>query len=251
MHQAPVGRLTPAVPRRYRAGTAARRPTPLRQPKGPAGRYMYGGLFFCRPGVTPLAVLFRGFTLASERSPSAQGHTPMKYSLARILSATVVGAVLTGCATVPGDPYYAPAHYPVYEQPGVVYQAPPVYRTPPVIYPYAAPPPAIYFEGRERDHNRWSPPGRERNDWRERDRDRAERDRMARERDRRDQQAREGDRRGREQARREQADQERDRRAAEAQRQRDERRRNPDAGNTMPGPHDWRARQQSNSFDKP
>lgn len=163
----------------------------------------------------------------------------MKYSLARILSATVVGAVLTGCATVPGDPYYAPAHYPVYEQPGVVYQAPPVYRTPPVIYPYAAPPPAIYFEGRERDHNRWSPPGRERNDWRER------------ERDRRDQQAREGDRRGREQARREQADQERDRRAAEAQRQRDERRRNPDAGNTMPGPHDWRARQQSNSFDKP
>ena len=82
----------------------------------------------------------------------------MKYSLARILSATVVGAVLTGCATVPGDPYYAPAHYPVYEQPGVVYQAPPVYRTPPVIYPYAAPPPAIYFEGRERDHNRWSPP---------------------------------------------------------------------------------------------
>ena len=131
----------------------------------------------------------------------------MTYTITRILSATVLGALVTGCATVPGDPYYDSPRYPVYEQPGYiysapppVYQAPPVYRAPGVIYSAPPPPPAIYYGGRDRDDNRWDN-DRNRNDWRERerDRDRAERDRAARERERRDQQARELYRRAREQ----------------------------------------------------
>ena len=130
----------------------------------------------------------------------------MTYTITRILSATVLGALVTGCATVPGDPYYDAPRYPVYEQPGYiysapqpVYQAPPVYRAPGVIY--SAPPPAVYYGGRDRDDNRWDN-DRNRGDWRERERerDRAERDRAARERERRDQQAREADRRARESA---------------------------------------------------
>ena len=167
------------------------------------------------------------------------------------------GALVTGCATVPGDPYYDAPRYPVYEQPGYiysapqpVYQAPPVYRAPGVIY--SAPPPAVYYGGRDRDDNRWDN-DRNRGDWRERERerDRAERDRAARERERRDQQAREADRRAREQdqARREQA--ERDRRAAEDRRNRENRpgRLAPDS--YTPSPYDWRSRQQSNSQEKP
>ena len=181
----------------------------------------------------------------------------MTYTITRILSATVPGALVTGCATVPGDPYYDAPRYPVYEQPGYiysapqpVYQAPPVYRAPGVIY--SAPPPAVYYGGRDRDDNRWDN-DRNRGDWRERERerDRAERDRAARERERRDQQAREADRRAREQdqARREQA--ERDRRAAEDRRNRENRpgRLAPDS--YTPSPYDWRSRQQSNSQEKP
>ena len=181
----------------------------------------------------------------------------MKHNLARIVSVTALGAVLAGCAVVPGDPYYESSSYPVYRQPDVIYGAPqvysspPVYRVPPVIYPYAAPPAAIYDGGRDRDRNDW----RER----ERDRDRADRDRHAheRERERRDQQARDANQqraRERDQARREhaaQADREQGRRAAEARRPRNDRDRRQDDGGTMPGPNDWRARQQSNSFDKP
>lgn len=186
----------------------------------------------------------------------------MKYILARIISVTALGAVLTGCAVVPGDPYYEPARYPVYGQPDVIYSAPqiysapPVYRVPPVIYPYSAPPTTIYYGGRDRDD--WRGRDQNRGDWRERDRDRAERERNAHERDRRDQQARDANQqRARErgdQARRDQAaqaDKERDRRAAEARRPRNDRDRRQDESNTMPGPNDWRARQQSNSFDKP
>ena len=84
----------------------------------------------------------------------------MTYTLARILSASALGVLVTGCATVPGDPYYEPPRYQVYEQPGYiynapppVYQAPPVYRAPGVIY--SAPPPAVYYGGRDRDDNRW------------------------------------------------------------------------------------------------
>lgn len=115
----------------------------------------------------------------------------MTYTITRILSATVLGALVTGCATVPGDPYYDSPRYPVYEQPGYiysapppVYQAPPVYRAPGVIYSAPPPPPAVYYGGRDRDDNRWDN-DRNRNDWRERerDRDRAERDRAARERE--------------------------------------------------------------------
>ena len=124
----------------------------------------------------------------------------MTYTITRILSATVLGALVTGCATVPGDPYYDAPRYPVYEQPGYiysapqpVYQAPPVYRTPGVIY--SAPPPAVYYGGRDRDDNRWDN-DRNRGDWRERERerDRAERDRAARERERREREARDRDR---------------------------------------------------------
>lgn len=180
----------------------------------------------------------------------------MTYTLVRILSASALGILVTGCATVPGDPYYEPPRYQVYEQPGYiynapppVYQAPPVYRAPGVIYS-APPPPPVYYGGRDRHHDRWDK-GRDRDDWRERerDRDRAERDRAARERDQREQQAREADRRARErdQARREQA--ERDRRAAE-----DRRNRNPGQlapGSYTPHPQDWRSRQFSNSQEQP
>jgi len=111
----------------------------------------------------------------------------MTYTLARILSASALGVLATGCATVPGDPYYEPPRYQVYEQPGYiysapppVYQAPPVYRAPGVIYS-PPPPPPVYYGGRDRHDNRWDR-DRDRNDWRERerDRDRAERDRVAR-----------------------------------------------------------------------
>ena len=142
----------------------------------------------------------------------------MTHTLARILSATLLGAMVTGCATVPGDPYYDPG----YQQPGYIYGAPqPVYSSPGY--------PGYHYGGRDRD-DRWE---RDRhrhnnnhNDWRERerDKDRAERDRIAREReqDRRDQQARDAERRQRE---REQAD--RQRRDAERNRARAESR-NPD-----------------------
>jgi hypothetical protein len=172
----------------------------------------------------------------------------MTNTLARLISATVLGAAVTGCATVQGDPYYEPTPYRVYEQPGYIYNnAPPVYPA------YSAPPAVIYYGGRDRD-DRWER-DRNRNDWRERERERerAERDRQARERerDRREQQARELDRRqrDRDQALREQA--ERDRRAAD-----DRRNRQPPPGRVAPGsysfdPHDWRSRQHSNSPDKP
>ena len=50
----------------------------------------------------------------------------MTYTLARILSVAVLGAAMTACATVPGDPYYEPG----YQQPGYIYgTAQPVYST--------------------------------------------------------------------------------------------------------------------------
>ncbi|MDH4417054.1 MAG: hypothetical protein QE485_07495 [Acidovorax sp.] len=168
----------------------------------------------------------------------------MTYTLARILSASALGVLVTGCATVPGDPYYDPPRYQVYEQPGYIYNAPPpVYRAPGVIY--SAPPPPIYYGGRDRHDDRWDK-GRDRDDWRERDRDRAERDRAARERE---QQARDADRRARErdQARREQA--ERDRRAAEDRRNRGPGQLAP--GSYTPHPQDWRSRQFSNGQEQP
>lgn len=173
----------------------------------------------------------------------------MTYTLAttaRILSATLLGVALTGCATVPGDPYYGSSGYQVYEQPGYAYTTPspayypaPVYVAPPA---HRAPPPAVYYGGRDhRDRDdRWS---------RDRDRDRAERDRAARdraERDRREQQARDAANRDRA---REQA--ERDRRAYEAGRGRDTRPGHIAPGSYTPHPHDWRSRQFENSGEKP
>lgn len=171
----------------------------------------------------------------------------MTNHIARIISVTVLGTVLTGCATVPGDPYYQPQpSYQVYEQPGYIYSAPPVYSSQPV---YRAPP-AVYYGGRDNRDDRWD---------NNRDRDRAERDRNARDRadrdradrDRRDQQARDAANRdrARDQARREQA--ERDRRAAEDRRNREQRpgRLAPDS--YTPHPNDWRSRQFENSGEKP
>lgn len=59
----------------------------------------------------------------------------MTNTIARVLSATVLGAVLTGCATVPGDPYYAPG--PAYYPPSsstIIYDSPPVYHSPQPVY---------------------------------------------------------------------------------------------------------------------
>lgn len=166
----------------------------------------------------------------------------MTNTFARLISATVLGAAVTGCATVQGDPYYEPTPYRVYEQPGYIYNnAPPVYPA------YSAPPAVIYYGGRDRD-DRWER-DRNRNDWRERERERerAERDRQARERerDRREQQARELDRRqrDRDQALREQA--ERDRRNREAYTRR------PPSGTYTPHQRDWRSPPPSENADKP
>lgn len=168
----------------------------------------------------------------------------MTNHIARIISATALGTVLTGCATVPGDPYYQQQpSYQVYEQPGYIYSAPPVYSSPPV---YRAPP-AVYYGGRDNRDDRWD-------NHRDRDRDRAERDRLARDRadrDRREQQARDAANRdrARDQARREQA--ERDRRAEEDRRNREQRPGRLAPGSYTPHPHDWRSRQFENSGEKP
>ena len=175
----------------------------------------------------------------------------MTQHIARIISVTVLGAVLTGCATVPGDPYYQQPSYQVYEQPGYIYSTPstyypaPVYNAPPV---YRAPAP-IYYGGRDNRDDRWNN-GRDHH----RDRDRAERDRGERdraERDRREQQARDAANRdrARDQARREQA--ERDRRAHDDRRNRDTRPGHIAPGSYTPHPNDWRSRQFENSGEKP
>ncbi|MFY3382923.1 hypothetical protein [Paracidovorax sp. MALMAid1276] len=190
----------------------------------------------------------------------------MTHTFARLISTAVLGAAVTGCATVPGDPYYDSTPYRVYEQAGYVYSTPqPTYVRPGYsTYPaYTTPPPAvIYYGGRDRPDDRWDRDHRHNNDWRERERDRAERDRLARERerdraerdrmarerdrdrDRREQQAREADRRQREQA-------ERDRRAYEAGRGRDTRPGHIAPGSYTPHPQDWRSRQFENGSEKP
>lgn len=126
----------------------------------------------------------------------------MTSTLTRFIPAALLGVLLAGCATVPGDPYYDP----YYQQPGYIYNAPqPVYPA------YSAPPPVIYYGGRDRD-DRWERDrGRNNNDWRERERereraererarDRAENQRQAREREQqRREQMRDSDRREQEQ----------------------------------------------------
>jgi len=193
------------------------------------------------PSVTETVPLFGSFTLAMERMPCNQVLTTMKHILTRLVSVVALGAAMTGCATVPGDPYYQAPGYTVYEQPGYVYGGGPVYRAPPapIVYPYGAPPAPVYHGGRDRwDNDR----DRDRQ-WRERERDR---DREARERDRerREQLAREADRRAREQA-------ERDRRAAESRRPDYQRPGQMAPGSYAPHPQDWRTRQQTNNPDKP
>ena len=56
-----------------------------------------------------------------------------RWTCVRILTAGVLASLAVGCAAVPGDPYYdgggyypAPSSMTVYEQPGVIYTAPPL-----------------------------------------------------------------------------------------------------------------------------
>ena len=66
----------------------------------------------------------------------------MTHTLTRLIPAALLGVLVAGCATVPGDPYYYESpRYGVYEQPGYIYNnappvyvAPPVYRTPPAAH---------------------------------------------------------------------------------------------------------------------
>jgi len=173
----------------------------------------------------------------------------MTHTFARIASAIALGAFITGCATVPGDPYYQPPAYTVYEQPGYVhpgYGAPgyvyggtTVYRAPPatIVYP-VAPPPPVYRGGRDR----WDAERDPR--WREREREHRER---AQERDRREDLARESDRRARDQA-------ERERRARDAQ-ERGQGYQRPGAvspGADAPAPmREWRNRAPGDRFERP
>ena len=177
----------------------------------------------------------------------------MNTLIARLLAIAALGTAVTGCATVPGDAYYEPAPYQVYEQPGYIYNAPPVYSAPPV---YGAPPPAtIYFRGRDRGDDRWER-DRNRNDWRERERWERERERQARERER-EREARDRDRARRDQEAREAERRQRDRaQALREQAERDRIHRDNRPGRLAPdsytpSPYDWRSRQQSNNPDKP
>ncbi len=152
----------------------------------------------------------------------------MTHTFARVLSATVLGAVLTGCATVPGDPYYAPAPYYPPSTSTIIYDSPPVYRAAPPVY--VAPPPAVYY-GNRRDDRDWA---RER----ERAREQADRDRRDRDRDRDRDNARRDQEQRRNQAEHDRRNQaERDKRAA-AERARNENR----PSQYGPAPNDWRAR---------
>jgi hypothetical protein len=172
----------------------------------------------------------------------------MTTTTARLLSVTVLGAVLTGCATVPGDPYYEP-QYQVHQQPGYIYTQPaPVYGAPAVVYRPAPTP--IYYGARDNRDPRWDNNRRDRERL-ERERQREERERADRERQRREQQARDNSRRDRdrEQARRAQA--ERERRAHEDRREREARPGRQPQDIRAPHPHDWRSRQFSNNPEQP
>lgn len=73
------------------------------------------------------------------------------HPLARIVSAVALAALATGCAVVPGDPYYTPqpTGYGVYEQPAYIY------GSPPPVYGYPVAPPPGYFGRRHDDRNDW------------------------------------------------------------------------------------------------
>ena len=97
-----------------------------------------------------------------ERLLQRQSLTPMTHLFARIASSAALAALVTGCAVVPGDPYYTPqpSGYGVYEQPAYIYGSPPPAYGDPV-----APPPGYYGRGYD-----------DRNAWRERERAQRERE---------------------------------------------------------------------------
>ncbi|SEA49277.1 MULTISPECIES: hypothetical protein [Acidovorax] len=131
----------------------------------------------------------------------------MTHLPARLVSALALTALATGCAVVPGDPYYTPQPigYGVYEQSTYIY------GSPAAVYGYPVAPPPGYY-GRRYD---------DRNDWRERERAQREREAL-RDRDaRREQDARrdrERDQARREQAQRDQAQRDQYQRGVQAQR---------------------------------
>ncbi|WP_155885197.1 hypothetical protein [Acidovorax sp. JHL-9] len=86
----------------------------------------------------------------------------MTHLPARLVSALALAALATGCAVVPGDPYYTPQPigYGVYEQSTYIY------GSPAAVYGYPVAPPPGYY-GRRYD---------DRNDWRERERAQRERE---------------------------------------------------------------------------
>ena len=154
----------------------------------------------------------------------------MTHTLLRLAPAALLGVLVAGCATVPGDPYYyGSSSYGVYEQPGYAYGSAPVYVSPSVYTstPVYVPAPVYHV-----DHDR--------RDWRDRDRRDRDHARDRAERERRDHQAR-----------RDQA--ERERRAAEDRRNRAQNQgaRPPAPGGLGPPPHDWRSRQFSNNPETP
>ena len=152
--------------------------------------------------VTGAPVLFTGFTHRAEHLWPRHRLTTMTPTFARfqslvrfarILPAAALALLITGCAVVPGDPYYDPPRYPVMEQPGVIYGAPPPYYRSAPIYQneplyrapqpvYVAPPPAFIFNGRLGYSDRRDDRRNDRNDdrrdnrqsnngWRDRDHD--------------------------------------------------------------------------------
>ena len=139
-----------------------------------------------------------GFTQKVKRLLQRQSLTPMTYFFARIASSAALAALVTGCAVVPGDPYYTPqpSGYGVYEQPAYIYGSPP----PAYGYP-VAPPPGYYGRSyddrnawrereraqREREVQREREALREREARRDRERDQARRDQIQRDQARRDQ----------------------------------------------------------------
>ena len=158
-----------------------------------------------------------GFTQRPERLVPRQNLTTMTHLPARVVFATALAVLATGCAVVPGDPYYTPqpTGYGVYEQPAYIY------GSPPPAYGYPVAPPPGYF-GRRHD---------DRHDWREHER--AQREREAhrergamRDREaRREREARQAQDARRDQARREQSQRDQARRdQADRQRRDDDRR---------------------------
>lgn len=188
----------------------------------------------------------------TEHGQRAQTLKNMHPTLFRATAVSCLTLLASGCAVVPGDPYYDPPRT-VYTQPGPVYSSPaPIYSTPAypaypptTVVPVPVPTPGYgYRYDRDRDHD-WRERERERERWRaQRDYDsrmqREQNERLQRER----QQAWQAQR---DQAQREQAQRQAQREQMERERrQREESARRPppqiDRGDRSGPPIIWRDR---------